>query len=118
MKNYNKTHVSEGARTELHDLLGLTGAEISLNTLPTGAGVPFVHKHTNNEEVYGVLAGKGHALIDGETVELNTGDWVVIQPNGARQFCADADSSITFVCIQTDANSLKAFTADDAKIVE
>ena len=55
--------------------VSLTGAEISVNDLPAGAGVPFVHSHKHNEEVYGVLAGRGRAVIDGETVELSAGDW-------------------------------------------
>ena len=42
MKNYTKTNVGTAARTELHDALSLTGAEVSINQLPAGAGVPFV----------------------------------------------------------------------------
>ena len=51
MANFKKTSVGPGARAELHELLGLTGAEISVNDLPAGAGVPFVHSHKHNEEV-------------------------------------------------------------------
>ena len=40
MKNYTKISVGQDARTELHDQLGLTGAEISVNNLPAGAGIP------------------------------------------------------------------------------
>lgn len=43
MKNYTKTNIGNEGRTELHNTLGLTGAEISINSLPAGAGVPFVH---------------------------------------------------------------------------
>lgn len=42
MANFKKVSVETGARVELHDLLSLTGAEISVNSLPAGAGVPFV----------------------------------------------------------------------------
>ena len=55
MKNFDKVNVKQEARIELHDLLGLTGAEISINTLPAGASVPFVHSHKQNEEIYAVL---------------------------------------------------------------
>ncbi len=41
---YTKMTVGKENRTELHEKLALTGAEISLNTLPAGANVPFVHK--------------------------------------------------------------------------
>lgn len=40
MKNYTKTNVGTAARTELHDALSLTGAEVSLNQLPAGSGRP------------------------------------------------------------------------------
>ena len=46
-------------------MLSLTGAEISINQLPAGTGVPFVHAHKNNEEIYGIISGKGKALING-----------------------------------------------------
>ena len=59
MTNYEKITVGNEGRVELHDQLKLTGAEVSINQLPAGAGVPFVHSHTNNEEIYGILAGKG-----------------------------------------------------------
>ena len=41
MRNFTKVSVAQDARTELHDKLSLTGAEISVNNLPAGAGVPF-----------------------------------------------------------------------------
>ena len=42
MANFNKVSVRPEARTELHDLLGLTGAEVSVNHLPAGAGVGLI----------------------------------------------------------------------------
>lgn len=114
MKNYEKTNVGTEGRVELHEKLALTGAEISINRLPAGAGVPFVHAHRHNEEIYGVLEGKGTAVLDGETVELTAGDWLRVAPAAKRQFSAAADSGITFVCIQVKENSLDGFTADDA----
>ena len=56
MASYTKMTVGKENRTELHEKLALTGAEISLNTLPAGANVPFVHSHKANEEIYGVLS--------------------------------------------------------------
>ena len=40
MSNYSKWNAKQDPRTELHDVLGLTGAEVSINHLPAGAGVP------------------------------------------------------------------------------
>jgi len=114
MANFSKISVRQDARTELHDKLSLTGAEISINNLPAGASVPFIHSHKNNEEIYVVLAGKGKAVIDGENVELAAGDWIRISPAGKRQFFAAEDSSISFACIQVKENSLEGYTMDDA----
>ena len=116
MKNYDKISVEKSARTELHDKLNLTGAEISINSLPAGAGVPFVHSHKENEEIYGILSGKGSAVIDGEKVQLKAGDWVRISPSAKRQFSASADEGIEYICIQVKANSLEGFTGSDAII--
>lgn len=116
MANYNKVSVAQDARTELHDKLCLTGAEVSINNLQAGTGVPFIHSHKNNEEIYVILSGKGKAVIDGETVELAAGDWIRISPAGKRQFFAAEDAAISFACIQVKENSLEAYTKDDAVI--
>ena len=114
MGNYTKIGKVEGARTELHDKLGLTGAEVSVNTLPAGASIPFVHAHKANEEIYFVLSGKGKVVVDEEEISLDEGDWIRIAPAGRRQFFASPDSPISYICIQVKAGSLGAYTADDA----
>lgn len=116
MKNYTKTNIGNEGRTELHEALGLTGAEVSINRLSAGTGVPFVHSHKTNEEIYGILSGKGKAVIDGEEIALTAGDWLKVAPAAKRQFSAADDEGITFVCIQTKENSLGGFTADDAVV--
>ncbi|MFQ6998456.1 MAG: cupin domain-containing protein [Blautia sp.] len=73
MANYTKTTIGKENRIELHEKLSLTGAEISLNELPAGANVPFVHSHKENEEIYGILSGNGKVIIDGEEISLSTG---------------------------------------------
>ena len=114
MKNYTKTNIGKEARVELHDKLALTGAEVSINQLPAGAGVPFVHAHQKNEEIYGIVVGAGKAVIDGEEVALTAGDWLKVAPAAKRQFSAAADTGITYICIQVKENSLGGFTAEDA----
>ena len=115
MSNYSKVSVANDPRTELHDQLGLTGAEISINHLPAGASVPFVHYHKTNEEIYIILSGKGKAVVDGKDIELSAGDIVRIAPDGKRQFFA-ADDSESAMPVSSEGSSLEAYTADDAVI--
>lgn len=116
MASCTKISITNEARTELHDALSLTGAEISINRLPAGASVPFVHAHKQNEEIYGILCGKGQAVVDGETFPLTEGDWLRIAPSAKRRFFAAEDTGIVYVCIQVKANSLEGYTMSDAVI--
>ena len=114
MSNYSKTNATGTERIELHDILGLTGAEVSVNYMPAGAGVPFVHAHKQNEEIYVILEGRGSMVIDGENVELNANDFLRVSPAAKRQLSAAADSPIRYLCIQVKAGSLDEYTAKDA----
>ncbi len=119
MSDFKKLHLDPAApRTELHDALGLTGCEASVNVLPAGAGVPFVHAHAANEELYGILAGQGELYLDGEVTTVSAGDWFVIPPEGRRALRAAPDAGLTYVCVQTAVGSLKGFTMTDAKLCE
>lgn len=114
MKQFKKITVNDEARVELHDSLALTGAEISINVLPQGASVPFVHSHKQNEEIYGILEGSGYVEIDGEKISLQKGDWLKIEPKARRQFFASERESIKYICIQVKENSLEGYTMTDA----
>lgn len=60
MAQYKLAHIDmKGNRGELHDLLNLTGAEVSCNTLPAGASVPFVHHHTRMRKSTSSLRARG-----------------------------------------------------------
>ncbi len=115
--NYNKINVKADARVELHDALKLSGAEISINVLPAGASVPFVHFHKQNEEVYGILEGKGYVILDDERIELKPGDWLKVSPKTRRRIFAAKESTMKYVCIQVKENSLEEYTQTDAVIV-
>lgn len=116
MNNYSKVSVAEEARIELHDKLNLTGAEVSINTLPAGTSVPFVHSHKQNEEIYAILEGEGTAVIDGENVELKSGDWLRIAPSAKRQFFASNKIALKYICVQVKADSLEGYTMTDAVV--
>ena len=111
-----KVSSENSPRVELHDKLGLTGAEISCNNLPAGGSVPFIHSHKQNEEIYYIVSGSGKAIIDNEEVNLATGDWIKVSPKAERQLFASENNSISYICIQVKENSLEEYTADDAII--
>jgi len=111
--NYSKTSIAPDAqRSELHDALGLTGAEVSISRMPAGAEVPFFHSHKQNEEIYGIISGSGNMVIDGETVPLKEGDWLRVSPKASRRLHADTD--MVSICIQTKEGSLSQWTMTDA----
>jgi len=105
-------------RVTLKDVLALTGSEVSVNELPPGASVPFVHSHQRNEEVYIVLKGKGQFYVDGDEFEVEEGSVLRVDPAGARCLRADGQTPIRYICIQTEAKSLVQCTQDDGVISE
>ena len=85
--------------------LGLTGCEVSLNRLPAGKGMPFVHTHTKNEELYIVLRGSGIFYVDGEEFPIQEGSLIRVAPAGERAWKA-GEEDLYFICIQAGAGSL------------
>ena len=75
-----------------------------------------MHSHKKNEEIYGILEGKGKVIVDNEEIPLAAGDWLRIAPAAKRQFFAANDAGISFVCIQVKENSLDGFIAEDAVV--
>ena len=78
--------------------------------------MPFIHSHKNNEEIYAILSGSGKVIVEGESIELEAGDWIRIAPAAQRQFFAADDEGISYVCIQVKENSLESYTKEDAII--
>lgn len=97
--------------------LGLTGCEVSLNRSLAGTGMPFVHAHKRNEEVYIVIRGSGTFYVDGEEFPVSEGSVVRVDPQGERAWKA-GDEDLYFICIQADQGSLKQATLADGIICE
>jgi len=115
-KNYKLSSIGDIqklGRVTLNGELALTGSEISINELPAGVSVPFVHSHKRNEEVYIILKGKGQFYVDGDEFEVEEGSVIRVDPAGARCLKADDRTSIRYICIQTEAQSLLQFTEKD-----
>jgi mannose-6-phosphate isomerase-like protein (cupin superfamily) len=101
----------------LRSLLGSAGLEISLNALPPGKGMPFLHRHQQNDEVYMVIGGQGQFLVDGECIDVAEGSVVRISPQGARAWRNNSDVPLHFLCIQYRADSvIEGGTRDGQKV--
>jgi len=123
-KNFTAAHIGSLENLLNHDFcgfkgkyfigkeLGLTGCEVSLNRLPAGKGIPFVHAHTKNEELYIVLRGNGTFFVDGNEFPVSEGSLVRVEPKGERAWKA-GDEDLYFICIQAEAGSLAQATLED-----
>ncbi len=100
----------------LKEELQLTGTEISVGTLPPGAGVPFVHAHKQNEEIYLFLAGQGEMLLDEQTVPITAGTVVRVDPPVKRSWRNTGSTPLSMIVIQVKAGSLEQWTATDGII--
>ena len=107
-KNY------ENGKAFLHDLLGLTSCEISVNSMNAGIKLPFNHKHKQNEEIYIFLKGNGSMTIDNEIIDVKEGDCIKVLPQAVRTM--EAKSDLQYICIQAKTNSLEQFGLGDAEL--
>lgn len=123
MANYKITEVGhlaqigtkyEHGKAFLHDALGLTGCEISVNFMPAGAKTPFNHKHKQNEEVYIFLKGDGTMTLDGQSVAVKEGSCVRVMPQAVRAIQAKTD--MQYICVQAKDGSLVQFGLGDGEI--
>lgn len=101
-----------GGKLFIGGQLGLTGCEVSLNRLPAGKAVPFVHAHKKNEELYIVTGGTGTFFVDGREFPVREGSLIRVAPAGERAWKA-GDSDLYFICIQAQEGSLTQATRAD-----
>jgi len=103
----------------LKDVLGLTGCEISINSMAPGAGMPIYHQHQQNEEVYIFIQGRGQVQVDGEVVDVQEGTIVRIAPSGERSWRNNNSSEpLLYIIIQVRENSLNQYGLGDATVPE
>lgn len=120
-KNYSVLQIGsyaklgEKGRVMAGESLGLTGCELSFNSMPAGGASPFLHSHKLNEEVYIVISGSGTFQVDGETFPIEEGSVVRVTPAGVRGMNA-GDQGLVYLCIQAQAGSLTQATQDDGVI--
>lgn len=104
----------ENGKAFLHDLLGLTSCEISVNVMPKGVKLPFSHKHKQNEEVYIFLKGEGIMTLDGQDVNFKEGSCIKVLPEAVRTM--EAKTDVEYICVQAKENSLIQFGFGDGEL--
>lgn len=97
----------------IKDIIKSTGCQISINSMPAGAGMPFHHAHKENEEIYIFLGGAGEMQIDGKIFPVGEGSIVRVAPNGLRCWRNNGTLPLTAIVIQVRAGSLRQHTRDD-----
>ncbi len=90
----------------LRSLVGSAGLETSLNVVPPGKGIPFLHRHQHNDEVYIVVAGRGQFLVDGACIDVAEGSVLRLGPAAARAWRNNSDAPLYFLCLQYRADSV------------
>lgn len=99
------------------DALGLSGMEISFNTVPGHGAIPFYHKHNANEELYLFLAGRGEMQVDDQTFAVSEGSAVRVAPAGKRAWRNTSDDALVFVVIQARAGTLPQGDISDGEVI-
>jgi mannose-6-phosphate isomerase-like protein (cupin superfamily) len=102
----------------LQALLGSRGLEISLNVVPPGKGIPFLHRHQENDEVYVVVGGRGQFLVDGACIDVEEGSVLWLSPPAARAWRNNSDAPLYFLCLQYRTDSVIRGGTRDGQRVE
>ena len=109
-----RTGIAEvaGKRFAREDLR-LTHMDFSINKLPGGMELPFLHRHTNQEELYLVLGGSGELYVDGEVLPLTAGTAVRVEPSAYRSLRnADLAEPFYYVCFRAQGGEIRPIPED------
>ncbi len=81
-----------GVFRQMRRALGVRSFGINQFELPPNAdGLEHDESDSGQEEVYVVLSGSGRMTVEGETVELVPGRWVLVSPEATRNMHAGPD---------------------------
>jgi len=86
--------------------LELEQCGVSHFTLAPGFRIPFGHKHSEQEEVYVVVAGSARVKVGDDILDMQPLDALRVAPGEIRQFEAGPDGTeyVAFGTPQTDAS--------------
>ena len=103
----------------LKEILNLTSAEISFNTLAPKKSIPFYHKHRLNEEIYMFVKGEGEFQVDDRIFSVNEGTVVRVDPEGERCIRNTSETDkLNWIVVQSRVGSYASNTIEDGFGVE
>lgn len=105
--------LSAPGKVFLREALNASGAEISWNSAPPGAAMPFLHAHREHEEIYLFTGGKGEFQVDGEIFPVSEGSAVRVAPAGARAWRNTGSEALSFIVLQVRPGSITAGPVED-----
>lgn len=109
----------DGRRVVDHEMtnqyIGLT-----VNALEPGEEAGYWHTHSQVEELYVFLAGRGQMGLDDNLVEVSAGDVVRVSPEVWRTWRCRPDSpgQLQWLCIRAGATELPEFPNDATRDTE
>jgi len=89
----------------LRKLLNSDGLEMSLNVLPPGREMPFVHRHQQNDEIYFVIQGRGQFQAGEDLLEVSDGFFIRLSPEVPRVWRNHSEEPLYYLVIQYRADS-------------
>lgn len=103
----------------LNQILNLTSAEVSINSIPPGKSIPFYHKHRLNEEIYIFVQGEGEFQVDDHVFSIQEGSIVRVDPEGERCLRNTSDAeNLCLIVIQSRVDSHPDCTIEDGFSIE
>ncbi|MEP2279998.1 cupin domain-containing protein [Maribacter sp.] len=107
----------EGKRF-VKDELGLTGTEMSFNTMLPNTAISFLHKHKENEEVYIAIKGQGQMILNDVYVDMTEGTVIKVATDTERAIRNNSNDLFSYIVIQAKENSLENSTVSDGYGIE
>lgn len=100
----------------LKDITGATGTEISFNIIPPVTEVPYFHKHTDNEETYIILKGRGDFQVGDNCFPVKEGSVIRVAPEPSRGLRNSSDEPMIYMVIQSKEHSLGNYSSEDGRL--
>lgn len=102
----------------LKNFLNTEGLEMSINSLPPGAAMPFVHRHVKNDEIYFIIKGTGQFQAGAELMDVSEGFFIRLSPEVPRVWRNNSTEPLYYLVIQYHSDSRIEGGTTDGELVD